>query len=186
VRRDRYTRVAVALHWLIAVLLVGNLATGLFVLGPLGNGDADDRRLAATLVALHEAVGFAVFGLTLFRLGWRLANPPPPLADHLTPLERSLAGLSHAGFYIVMLALPLTGWAMISTGPTAAPVLFGMPVPTLPLPREWGRALYAAHGWLGWLTGAMIVLHVAAALKHHWLDRDGTLARMLPWLAVRR
>lgn len=184
-RRDRYTRVAVALHWLIAALLIGNLAAGLFVLGPLGSGDADDRRLAATLVALHEAVGFAVLGLTLFRLGWRLANPPPPLADHLTPFERSLARLSHVGFYVVVLALPLTGWAMVSMGPTGAPVLFGIPVSTLPLPREWGRVLYTAHGWLGWLTAAMIVLHVAAALKHHWFDRDGTLARMLPWL-VRR
>ena len=181
--RTRYSSVAIAFHWTIAALLLGNLIVGLFVLGPLLDSAVPaDKQLGFTLVQLHKGVGLVVLGLALLRLGWRLGNPPPPLPAHMTPLERRLAGASHFGFYALMIALPMSGWAMVSTGKILFPIpFFGLfTVPALPLPRAWGGLFHESHEILGWVAAAMIVLHVAAALKHHWLDRDDVFARMLP------
>ena len=187
--RSRYSSGAIALHWLIAVLLLGNLAVGLFVLEPLMDStDAADKQLGLRLIALHKSVGLTILLLVVVRLAWRLAHPVPPLPGHMTPLERTLARTSHIGFYLVMFLLPLTGWAMVSTGKTIFPwQYFGLfDVPALPLPAGWGHFFHESHGILGWITAAMLVLHVAAALKHHYWDRDDVLARMLPGVRARR
>lgn len=186
--RSRYSRVAIGLHWLIAALLIGNLLAGLFVLEPLmDSADPANKRLGFELIQLHKSIGLTVLLLALVRLAWRLGHPAPAYPDHMTPFERRLAGASHWGFYVVMIALPLTGWAMVSTGKLLFPILyFGLfEVPHLPLPAAWGDVFYTSHEVFGWVVTAMIVLHVAAALKHHWFDRDDVLARMLPWLRPR-
>lgn len=186
--RSHYSRVAIIFHWTIAVLLIANLLAGLFVLPPLLDSDvAADKQLGFTLIQIHKSTGLVILVLALARLGWRLGNPPPPLPVHMTPVERTLARVSHVGFYAVMLVLPLSGWAMVSTGKILFPMRFfgTFVVPPLPLPREWGRFFHESHEILGWLTAAMLALHVVAALKHHYFDRDDVLARMLPWVRAR-
>jgi cytochrome b561 len=186
--RSRYSKIAIAFHWVIAVLLIVNLVVGLWVLDPLVNSpDPATKRLGFTVIQLHKSVGLTVLVLAIARLAWRLMNPPPPYPDHMTRAEIVLAKLSHWGFYVLMLALPLSGWAMVSTSKIQFPILyFGLfQVPMLPISKAWGELLDQSHLILGWITLALIVLHVAAALKHHYLDRDDVLVRMLPWLRRR-
>jgi cytochrome b561 len=185
---SRYSRVAIVLHWLIALLLIGNLVVGLWVLDPLmHSADPATKRLGFTVIQLHKSVGLTVLVLAVVRLAWRLMNPPPPYPSHMTRAEVVLAKLSHWGFYGLMLALPLTGWTMVSTGKLVLPIFyFGLfEVPHLPVTRAMGRLAHEGHLILGWITLALIVLHVAAALKHHFWDRDDVLVRMLPWLRQR-
>ena len=136
---------------------------------------------------MHKSVGLTVPVLAVLRLAWRLMNPPPPYPDHMTTAEVVLAKLSHWGFYVLMLALPLSGWAMVSTSKLQFPILyFGLfEIPKLPFSKAWGELFDQSHLILGWITLALIVLHVAAALKHHYFDRDDVLVRMLPGLRQR-
>lgn len=184
-RRSRYSRVAIALHWIIAALIVGNLAGGLL----FDVIEDADKALYFTVVQLHKSIGLTVLGLSLARLAWRLMNPPPSLPEHMTPAEHLLAKVTHWSFYALMLALPLTGWLMISASPLDFPTLwFGLfEVPRLPIERSADTAgvLHDRHELLAYLTIGVLVLHVAGALKHHYLDRDDVLARMAPMVRPR-
>lgn len=180
VRIDRYTRGAIWLHWTIALLVLVNLAIGLL----------HDSLLegVAGAIALHKSIGLSVLLLTLCRIAWRLAHRPPPLPDGLARWERAGARATHAAFYALLLALPLSGWAMGSAGrearwPTRWFGLFD--VPHLPVSVGVAEAGDAAHLVLGYLMAALVVLHVAAALRHHLVLRDAVLARMLPGVARR-
>jgi cytochrome b561 len=177
---ERYTKVAVSLHWLIALIVIGNLIGGLTIDVFLDNADPAMVAWGRTIMGIHKAMGLLVIALTLVRIGWRLANPPPPPPAHMTPLERRLAGLVHLAFYILLLALPLTGWALVSTGKVPGPVsIFGVfGVPPLPLPASMHGTAGEGHELLGWVMVATLVLHVLAAVKHQWFDRDNLLARM--------
>ncbi|WP_419813769.1 cytochrome b [Glacieibacterium sp.] len=179
---------AIVFHWVIAVLLIANLVVGLWVLDPLlDSHDPATKQLGFVVIQLHKSVGLTVLVLAIARLAWRLMNPPPPYPDHMTSAEVVLAKLSHWGFYALMLGLPLSGWAMASTSKIQFPILyFGLfQVPMLPLSRALNDLFGQAHAVLGWITLALIVLHVAAALKHHYMDRDDVLVRMSPWLRRR-
>lgn len=180
VRTDRYTRGAIWLHWIVAALVLVNLAIGL-----LHDSVLDGVRGA---IPLHKSIGFTVLVLTLGRIGWRLAHRPPPLPSALSRWERTGARATHAAFYALLLAMPLSGWAMGSAGrearyPTRWFGLFD--VPHLPVSAANAEAGDSAHLVLGYLMAALVVLHVAAALRHHFLLRDGVLARMAPVLARR-
>ena len=177
---DRYTKVAVGLHWLIALIVIGNLVGGLTIDAFLDSADPAMVAWGRTIMGVHKAMGLLVIALTLVRIGWRLANPPPPLPAHMTPLERRLAGLGHLAFYMLLLALPLTGWALVSTGKVPRPVsIFGVfDVPPLPLPAALHGTAGPGHELLGWMMVATLALHVLAAVKHRWFDRDNLLARM--------
>lgn len=173
-QRSRYSSVAIVLHWVIAVLLIGNLAAGL-----LFDTIKDyDKSLFFTLIQLHKSTGITILALAVARLLWRLMNPAPPLPGYMTTAERGLAKLSHWGFYVVMLALPLSGWAMVSASPKRLPMFWygTFEIPPLPAPAHWNYGTF--HAVLGWITLAMIVLHVAAALKHQFIDKDDIFARM--------
>ncbi len=177
-----YSRVAITLHWLIAAMMIGNLAGGLLLDTFLDSPDPDMVAIGRTAIGLHKSFGLTVLVLTLVRIGWRVANPPPPLPGHMTPAERALSKLSHYGFYALMLLMPLSGWAFVSTAKTLRPLpWFGLfEVPKLPLPTEIYGLAREGHEVMGWVAIGMVVLHMAAALKHHVLDRDDVLARMLP------
>lgn len=169
----RYTSVAIALHWLIAALLILNLAIGLLHSG-----------LFKGWMPTHKAIGMTVLALSLLRLVWRLTHPAPPLPRDMPAWQRGLAHASHAGFYLLMLALPLSGWIFTSASATPRPLgFFGLfVIPNLPIGPDKGlnETLNTAHGLMGWVLLALIVLHVAAALKHHFVDRDTVLTRMMP------
>jgi cytochrome b561 len=161
----RYSRVAIALHWVTAMLVVVNLWIGL-----IGGS-----------MALHKSIGITVLVLTIARIGWRIANPPPPLPAATPTWERAAAAWTHRLFYIVLIALPVSGWAMVS-GATRRPFdWFGLfPVPYLPISPAMAGVGHEVHEIIGWGMAALVALHVAAALRHHFVLRDATLGRMLP------
>ena len=172
-----YTRTAIVLHWVVALLIIGNLAFGLYVAG-LPISPAKLRT-----VSWHKWVGVTILLVVAVRLAWRLRHPAPPLPSTMVPWERRAANATHALLYVLFFAAPLTGW-LFSSAAGFPVVYFGV----LPLPdlvsknRELADVLRAAHKWINYTMAALIVLHVAAAIKHHVLDRDDVLARMLPFL----
>lgn len=205
---DRYTRVAITLHWAIAALIAYNLTSGL-----LG------AYLPRGFFALHISSGLTILALTLVRIGWRLTHRPPPLLP-MRPWERWLAHGVHFLLYAALLFVPWTGWVMISANPPAGspgaayasaqraqaaaaegkpapqprkPAQFWgiAPVPMIPpvanLGREPGgvaeqRAFHeqmeGVHGTVAWLLLFLLVLHIGGALKHQLIDREPELARM--------
>ena len=175
----RYSRGAVILHWLIALLIIGN------VIGAWVSEDMPkpDRMV---IMGYHKAIGITVLLLTLARIVWRLMHRPPPMVETLKAWEAALARVTHWLFYILMLALPLTGWAFVSAASQGKPVsmfgLFDMPALPVGFDKATVGTFKDLHGTLGTLIVGLFVLHVAGALKHQVLDHDGTLRRMVPFL----
>jgi cytochrome b561 len=173
----QYTPAAVALHWIVALLIIANLAFGLYVAG-LAISPAKLR-----YISWHKWVGVTILLLAAARLAWRLRHPAPPLPATMAPWERFVANATHGLLYLLFFAAPVTGW-LFSSAAGVPVVYFGvLPLPDLvPKNRELADVLRAAHKWINYTMAAMIVLHVAAAIKHHVRDRDDVLARMLPFL----
>jgi cytochrome b561 len=181
----RYGSVAMTLHWLIAVLLIGNICLGLYM-GDLSRDDPNKM----VIFQYHKSIGLTVLLLSLIRLAWRLINPVPPLPRGMSPMMRILAHASHFVLYFVIIAIPLSGWLMVS----ASSIGLGTPwfglfnVPDAPilssLPRAlkhpYHEAFETVHVYLAWATIVLIPIHVLAALYHQFLRRDDVLKRMLP------
>ncbi len=113
----RYSVIAILFHWVIAALILYQIVVGLWMEGALEAGDEATRFAAYETVQQHKAIGLTVLALSLLRLAWRLANPTPPAPASMPFLERAASTLSHWGFYGLMIGMPLTGWAMVSTSP---------------------------------------------------------------------
>ncbi|WP_312487716.1 cytochrome b [Sphingomonas sp.] len=165
----RYSRVAIVFHWTIAALVVANLAIGLL-----------HESLLPGTIPLHQSIGLTVLALTAGRVLWRLGHRPPPLPAEIPAWARGSAHALHMTLYLLMIAMPLTGWAMGSGRAVPRPVSwFGLfDVPPLPIGRAAGGVGHEAHEILGWVMLALVAIHVAAALRHHYLLRDGLLTRM--------
>ncbi len=182
---ERYSTVAVALHWIIAAVIVLQLFLG----WRMSDLDGASRSF---ILQIHKSIGITILILSVVRLVWRLRNSPPAPDASLSRVERVLSTWVHRGFYVVMLGLPLTGWAMISTTRGGAMTrLFGLiPWPPLPFlnrlpagPRDAVSGVFeSAHGALVWIAVALFALHVAGALKHHFISRDRVLGRMATWV----
>jgi cytochrome b561 len=171
----RYGYVAQTLHWVVVGLLIvqvtlGKIADGL----PLGLD-----KLA--LLARHKSFGITILGLAVIRLAWRWIDrpPPPPLMPRWQQLA---ANLNHWALYALLFAMPLSGW-MMSSASNYPVSWFGLvQLPDLVGPdRAFKERFQDLHHLLAWFLFALAGLHVAAALKHQFLDRDGLLFRMLPW-----
>ena len=174
--RSRYSTVSIILHWTIFVLIFANATFG---------GWMEDAQPSEKLgyYQLHKSVGITVLLLSLFRLGWRISHPWPPFPQDMWFWERALARGTHIVFYVLMIGAPLLGWAAASAGGAPEVPLYGaVPAPNLPLPQ--GEDLSETFGdWHKILVKAIYVvlaLHVLGALKHHFIDRDLVLHRMLP------
>ena len=167
----RYSTVAIILHWLIALALAFQIAVGFSM--------PDDER-GFTLFQLHKSVGVTILVLTLVRLAWRLTHRPPTAVER--GFQGFLAKAVHTLLYAFMIGAPLTGWAMVSTDATGIPtLLYGtIPWPHLPLPHALNEPLEETHELLAWIGLALFVLHVAGALRHQFLLKDGLLRRMGP------
>ncbi|MGE5089175.1 MAG: cytochrome b [Candidatus Levyibacteriota bacterium] len=177
---ERYSGTAIALHWLTAGLILANLALGLSMV-PLA---ISPRKLHWYL--WHKSIGFTVFLLTGVRLGWRGIRPPPPPVA-MPAWQRRAAAMSHAALYALMFAIPLSGWLYSSATGVQVVYLGLVPLPNLvPRDRALGDLLRAVHLGLNSLLVLLVCVHVAAALKHHFGDRDASLLRMLPVLRRRR
>jgi cytochrome b561 len=159
------------------LLLLGSFGLGWFMTG------LDVSPLRLKLYAWHKWIGVSIFVLVLLRLCWRLYSPPPALPAAMPGWEKRAAEISHHLLYLLLLAVPLSGWLM-SSAKGFQTVLFGLwPIPDLLAKNPaLGAALEAVHETLTWLFAGVIGLHAAAALKHHFIDRDAVLTRMLPGL----
>jgi cytochrome b561 len=175
-KATRYGAVAQTLHWIIAALIVTQFTLA---------WTAQDLPLGVhklILLARHKSVGMTVLMLAMLRLGWRLTHPAPPLPAGMTLLERRAAHASHAAFYVLLFAMPLSGWLM-SSAKNYSVSWFGLFTwPNLIQPNEASFSwLRTTHWILSWSLFAIAVLHVLAALKHHFWNKDSVLLRMLPF-----
>ncbi len=179
---NRYSAVAIALHWLIAACFIGLLTVG-FIMTHL---EDDTLSLKFTLYQWHKSFGVTLLLLTLVRIMWRLTNVPPPPLNEGWQANASL--VAHGLLYVLTLLIPLAGWAMVSASPWNIPtVLYGViPWPHLPyLPdladkQSAEAVLKLTHKTLAYFAASLAVLHGAAAFRHHFLLKDKTLMRMIP------
>lgn len=172
--RSTYSSVAITLHWLIGLLIIANIALVLSG-GPM---------------PWHKSIGMTVLVLSLLRWAWRLGHRPPPLPATVRPWEKGLAHALHWTFYLLIVLIPLSGWAMSSGSLKPRPLnWFGLfDIPYLPITR--GGALYETshefHEIMGLAMIGLIALHILGALKHQFFDGDATLHRILPVVSPRK
>lgn len=175
----RYSRGAIALHWIIAILILAN-----FVVAWLAE-DAP-KADAAVMMGNHKAIGISVLMLTVLRIVWRFTHRPPPLQETLKSWEAALAKVTHTLFYFLMLAVPLAGWGLHSAFSKGMPVnLFGLvDFPAMPVgfDKPTIGLFHELHEVTATLMLVLVALHIAAALKHQFYDKDGTLRRIVPFL----
>ncbi|MFM9890704.1 MAG: cytochrome b [Rickettsiales bacterium] len=178
----RYDSVAVTLHWTIALCIIFMIPFGFFM------GDLPDS-LRPTGYVLHKSIGITVLALSAFRLIWRFMNTPPALAATMPAAQALAAKAAHWVFYFLIIAMPLSGWLMVSASQKYPTVFFWLgEVPFIPMPagidaKATRDQLKEIHELLAFGTLGLLVIHIGAALRHHYRLRDHTLRRMLPlWL----
>lgn len=195
----RYTAVAAVIHWLTVLAVFTLIGVGWKM---VSIADEMENPLKMQLYNFHKSLGLTVLLLTLLRIAWRLGHKPPPLPAHMRPIERLAARLSHLGFYVLLVVLPLSGWIFTDSVGFPAP-FWGLG--EMPALYRWDEAsktatlfrviplrgvfadgvaawktMQASHRLIGYAMMALIVVHVAAALKHSFVDRDGLILRMVP------
>lgn len=171
---SRYTRTAIALHWLLAFALIGSFGVGLYMTGlPLS-----PQRLK--LYNWHKWAGITILTLSALRLAWRLTHRPP--VDVAMPAwQQRAAHWTHRALYVLFFAVPLAGWAYSSAAGFPIVVFGVLPLPDfVPADKALAEAIKPLHKILAFTMALIVLGHVAAALKHHFVDRDGLLARMWP------
>ena len=179
---DRWGAISQLLHWTIAILIVLIGIVGLVM------GELPRSPKYFWVYTAHKSLGLTVLALVLVRIGWRLyAGAPRPVPG--TPrLQALLASATHGAIYLLILALPLSGWIYDSANALRPFRWFGLvEVPKLVAPDEaLAASAHGAHEWLFWLLMALVAGHAGAALYHHFIQRDATLARMLPrrWITA--
>lgn len=184
-RASRYTTGAVVLHWTIAILMILQIVGGLVMVDFLSQGSS----LQFDAYQLHKSFGVTILALTVARIVWRAFNPPPPLPAEVKPFEAAIAHGAHLIFYFLLIAIPLSGWLMVTVSPFQVETLLffqdWLPWPHLPgldglsdgtretlsYGSEW------AHFILAYAAAGLIALHVAGALKHQ-MEHRGYLTRM--------
>jgi cytochrome b561 len=186
---ERYTRAAMAFHWLIALLIFANLAL-VWIVDDLPDG------MVRPVIDAHKSFGITVLGLAIMRVLWRATHPAPPLPASYSAWERWSAHAAHWVLYVLIFCLPLSGWAHDSAWKEAAThpmYLYGLvPWPRIgwltavnPADKDyWHDLLFRVHSSFAYVLYAMIVVHVAGAVKHQWLDKKPELQRMLPGSAA--
>ncbi len=174
----RWGSVAQILHWLIVALIIVQVILALMAAQLHGM-----PKLA--MLARHKSVGITILMLAVVRLLWRLVNPTPPLPLTLKPYERFLANFTHAALYFLIFAMPLTGWIMTSARgfPVSWFNLFQLP-DLVAKNRPLYEAMVETHEALAWTLGAVALLHLLGALKHHFVMKDTVLRRMLPFSKI--
>ncbi len=174
---DNYTRTAIGLHWLIAIAIVATFGVGIYM------HDLPLTPEKLKIYSWHKWAGVTIFLLVLFRLVWRLTHRPPAPPIGMPAWQQAAAELVHRLIYILMIAIPVSGWLM-SSSKGFQTVYFGV----LPLPdllaknKELGDALTFVHKALNFTLAGLVLGHAGAAIKHHFIDRDDVLTRMLPFI----
>lgn len=171
----RYTTTAMALHWLTALLLFAVLPLGLYMSGL----KLSPARLQ--LFSYHKWIGVTVLLLAVLRILWRIAHRPPALPDDMPHWQKLASCAIHSALYTLMIAIPLSGWLMSSAKGFQTVWLGLVPLPDLiGKDKALGHLLEVIHANWSYLLLALVTLHIAAALKHRFIDRDNVMKRMLP------
>ena len=182
---SQYTRTAMILHWVIALLIICNVMLGL-------SADWLPDDWVRPVIDTHKSIGITVLGLALLRILWRVSHRPPPLPREFPSWEKAAAHIAHFLLYFLMIALPLSGWMHDSAWKAAAthPMhLFNIvPFPRIGLIMNLDPAVKeplhdkfgALHTWLGYALYALLAMHIGGALKHQWIDRHSVIKRMVP------
>lgn len=177
---QRYTGVAIALHWLIAIAILATFLLGQY----MTNLQLSPAKLR--LYSYHKWIGVTIFLLVLVRIAWRLAHRPPLPPASMPAWQHSAASIAHFFLYALTLAIPVSGWLMSSASGFQVVYLGVIPIPDLlAKSKDAAEQLKQLHEALNWLMVLVVAMHVAAALKHHLMDRDDVLRRMLPFLKQR-
>lgn len=181
IRNDasRYGVVAQVLHWVIAILVFAMFGLGYYM---------EDLPLSQEKLELyntHKSLGITIFSLALIRLVWRLFNAAPPLPEHMAPWERAAAHMSHALLYGLILIQPLIGFLQSNAANFPVVVWDVLPLPAIIGTDEaLGETLAGVHGVVANVLAVLILVHIAAALRHHFILKDNVLRRMLPGSAT--
>lgn len=172
----RYSRVAVWLHWIIAALIVLNLLLGFF-------HEDFEKPVRSAMMDVHKATGLTILALTLARLGWRLGHRPPPFDPVMKAWEVGLARAVHWLFYALLVVLPLSGWILVSTSGRVTSWFGLFEVAPLPVSRakDVHELFEEVHELLAYVALALLALHVAGALKHHFEGHRHLIGRMALW-----
>lgn len=175
---SRYTRTAITLHWLIALMIIANFGLGL----TMADMDLSPQKLK--FFSWHKWVGVTIFMLVCVRLLWRLGHAAPALPMCMPAWQATAAHLSHMLLYVLMFVIPLSGWLYSSAAGKSVVYLGLIPLPDLvAADKGLAETLKDVHEYLNYVLAALVLLHVAAAWKHHLVDRDDVMSRMLPFLA---
>lgn len=176
-----YSRSAIALHWAIALLVFALFPLGIYMV------DLPLSPQKLKLYSWHKWAGFTVFLLAVLRAAWRATHAAPPPPETMSAWQKRAANVTHALLYVLLFAAPLSGWLMSSAKGFQTVYLGLIPLPDLVGKDEaLGEALAWLHRLLVFTLGALVITHATAALKHHLVDRDDVLARMLPFLASKK
>jgi cytochrome b561 len=175
----RYSNTAVTIHWITVVLVLLQIWLG------LSFADMAQGPERGNLFTWHKTVGTLILLLTIGRLTYRLSNPPPALPHDLPNWERIAAVWNHRLFYVLLIGLPIGGLVAVSghaNGAATTPMLGGVPLPLIPgITKDMGEVAGNMHSLLAWGLIALIVVHLAAALKHQFVDRSPSAGRMPPF-----
>ena len=170
--KDGYGLVSKIFHWPMALIMMGSIVLGIYMAG------LDPSPDKYALYPIHKSFGLLILWLIGFRIIWRMfsISPAHPAAHKMW--ERTLSALTHIALYVAMAGIPITGWLMSSVGGHDV-AFFGVPVPPLVGKNEsLGDLMHTAHAVSSYVLIVAILLHVAGALKHHFLDGDNTFTRM--------
>jgi cytochrome b561 len=174
----RYTRTAIAFHWLIALLIVCGFSLGWVMTDIPGFTPTKLRYFS-----WHKWIGVTVLALVVLRILWRATHAAPPLPTGMPAWQRAAAQVAHLALYVLMVLIPVSGYLYSSAANVPVVYLGLVPLPRLIAPDPVLKVvLKNVHIALNYTLLVLVVLHVVAALKHQWLDRDGLLSRMLPFL----
>lgn len=173
--RDTWGAVSKVLHWFMALAIFTMMGLGLLMV------DYAHLPTRFQMYFYHKSLGILILAMVLLRLLWRLVNPSPSLPETTKPYERWLAHGAHVLLYLLMLAVPLSGWLISSASGFGLQVFGLFKLPEIAAAdKDLQTLAETIHYWLFWSLVALLLLHVAAALKHHWILKDNVLRRMLP------
>lgn len=177
--KEKYGHVAIGLHWLVALITLSLFGVGLYM------SDMDASPDKIKLYGLHKSFGVTLLFLVTLRLAWRLSNVQPDFVTNMKAIEKKLAKLAYFSFYVLLFAMPMSGWLMSSAGGRAVSFfgLFTLP-DLIDKDKDLHEFFGEFHEIAAWVLVSLVALHAAAAFKHHFIAKDGTLRKMLPVLAL--
>jgi cytochrome b561 len=175
-----YTRTAILLHWLMALMIFASFTLGLSMVDlPLS-----PKKLQ--WYSWHKWMGVTIFILVIMRLLWRAGHPAPPLTAPMPAWQKQAAHVTHWLLYALLIIIPLSGWFRSAAAGVQVVYLGVLPLPNpIAVDKPLGEQLKLVHMLLNYSLAALVITHIAAALKHHWVNKDDVLTRMLPFLRTK-